>query len=225
MHQENHWLAHRPVQATTSPNRNRDKLLCVVEGAHDIEFLTRISRIVHASDATLPDLAEVQKNDKLIFIPRGGGEILAWGTRLAALGLPQFHLADSEQEPETRLRRKEVGILNEIPRCQAVLCEKRALENYLHTDAIYLASGLRLNFGPYDDVASLAAHRCFERTAIGANWGSLSMRARKRLRDRAKKWLNSEAVDRMSSDLITEADARGEIRSWFAAIAHLLNRC
>jgi hypothetical protein len=49
----------------------------------------------------------------------------------------------------------------------------------------------------------------------------LSRRARRRLRDKAKKWLNRDAVERMTPERLAERDPAGEVISWLRMIAEL----
>lgn len=42
------------------------KLLLLVEGINDIDFLKRISAVLHADDQSLPDLAKLDQRDSLI---------------------------------------------------------------------------------------------------------------------------------------------------------------
>lgn len=102
----------------------------------------------------------------------------------------------------------------------AALTSKRTIENYLHPAAVVEASGLALSFADTDDVATLAASARLQQTA-GKTWKSLSARARRRLRGKAKKWLNRDAVDRMTVERLAERDTQGEIRSWLLTIAQL----
>jgi hypothetical protein len=67
----------------------------------------------------------------------------------------------------------------------------------------------------------LVAERCFLRQHPADRWGELSTRARRRLRNRAKSWLNTLAVDRMSVARFAERDPVGEIRGWLRIIAEL----
>jgi len=50
-------------------------VLLVVEGFNDIEFLRRISKILHAQDCSLSDLDELEEQGRIVFIPFGGGGI------------------------------------------------------------------------------------------------------------------------------------------------------
>src|SRR5690348_15080942 len=73
------WAALRAYLARTPPSAARyDKLLVVVEGKHDVEFLRRISRILHRDEARLPDLSGLEGSGRLVFVPFGGGDIFGW---------------------------------------------------------------------------------------------------------------------------------------------------
>jgi hypothetical protein len=48
------------------------RVLVVLEGAFDIEFLRRISRRLAADSTGVPDLAALQQRGELVFFPFGG---------------------------------------------------------------------------------------------------------------------------------------------------------
>jgi hypothetical protein len=95
------------------------------------------------------------------------------------------------------------------------------MENYLHCDAVLEARGIEVQFTDDDDLADLVAERCFLRQHPGAGWRELSARARRRLRNRAKTWLNTLAVDRMTVARFSERDPVGEINSWLRIVAEM----
>jgi hypothetical protein len=82
------WLL-RHSPADLSPTRAR--ILVVVEGPHDIEFLSRISTILSLQASAVPNLAQMERRQQLVFIPFGGGDLSLWTTRLEALHLPEWH--------------------------------------------------------------------------------------------------------------------------------------
>lgn len=49
--------------------------LVMLEGRNEIEFLKRISKILHANDAAVPDLSQLERLGMLVFIPVGGGAV------------------------------------------------------------------------------------------------------------------------------------------------------
>ena len=90
--------------------------------------------------------------------------------------------------------------------------------------AIFEASGISVAFSDDDNVPDLIARKANERHEPGVAWDDLSARARKRLRYKAKKWLNTRAVEKMTAERLAERDTSGEVRSWLATIATLSHR-
>jgi hypothetical protein len=166
----------------------------------------------------VPDLSTVIEAGQLVIVPAGGGDPVAWAGRLAPLGLPQFHLYDREQQPHTSARYRAIAELNRRAGCQGVLLAKRSLENYLHPAAITAAGGPELCFGDNDAIGMLLAEQRFEITAPGAAWDALSQRARQRLANCAKRWLNRTAVEHMSRPLLAKRDPAGELLAHLRAI-------
>ncbi len=206
-------------RTNTSPPR---PLLLVVEGVHDVEFMRRISSILHRDDLALPDLGREETSGRLIFLPAGGGSIGTWALKLWQLGLPQFHLYDREMSPATEVRRYLVNAINARPGCRAVLTTKRGLENYLHADAIVESSGVFVRVTDEDSIADRIAYEQHRRKPENTPWEQLTPRARKRCRERVKRWLNTRAVDCMTAMRLSERDPAGEVRSWLTTIGFLL---
>jgi hypothetical protein len=199
------------------------RVLVVVEGPNDVEFLRRISRVVHTREADLPDLATMERQGQLIFVPLGGGGIAAWDNRLAPLGLPEFYLFDRELPPETDVRQAIVDRVNQRDGCHAVLTRKRSVENYLHPLALERAGGVPIEFGDFDPLADFVAKASFEESQPAMPWELLPRRAWRRLANRAKRWLNTRVVDQMTPELLDARDPDGEVRSWLGAIARLVS--
>ena len=197
------------------------KLLVVVEGVHDIEFLRRISAMLHAHDPMLPDLGAMEHRGELVFVPSGGADLKSWTHRLAPLGNPEYHLYDREDPPETELRRQLADSVNRRPGCRAVVTSKRTLENYLHPAAIREAGGVEIDFGDDDAVADLIARQAYVKEYPDVPWEELPRRTQTRRRNRVKRWLNTKAVDRMTPQRLAERDPKGEVRSWLEAMMRL----
>lgn len=211
-------LATQTWEANLQPSL---RVLVVVEGQHDIEFLRRLSERLNAGVSSVPRLAAMEARGELLFLPTGGGDLRAWSRRLAPLRCAEFHLYDREQLPETELRRQAIAAVRGRPNCHATLTTKRTLENYLHPTAIQLATGTQLQFTAEDDVAALLARERFQSRYPAASWDGLSLRSRKRLTNRAKRVLNRQAVEWMSPTLLEETGCAEEVYGWYRAIQRL----
>ena len=201
------------------PPKNRPRVLVVVEGPHDIEFLKRISAMLAADDPSLPDLAAMQRRGELVFVPFGGGDLWLWTDRFAPLRISEFHLYDREQPPESDVRHRAAAVVNQRPHCHAAVTGKRSLENYLHPAAIQEALGVSLEFSDDDAVADLAARHLYNGDDI--LWKELPRRVQTRRRNRIKKWLHTRAVERMTAARLAEQDPQQEVVSWLRTIARL----
>ena len=151
------------------PPRSRAKLLVVVEGRRDVVFLLTLSRVLHAADSAIPDLGVLESASELVFLPFGGGDVLSWADRLAAIGLPELHIYDRERSPETELRQQAADLVELRQNCRAFVSQKRSMENYIHPSCIRGISGLELAYGDDDDVAELVARGCHAR--LGSRMG------------------------------------------------------
>ncbi len=196
-------------------------LLILLEGANDLEFLVRIASRVHFGSTSIPDVGRLQADGRVVLVPLGGGDPATWPDRLRALELPEFHLYDREQSPETDIRRRAVARVNARPSCFAALTGKRCLENYLHPQAIAAAGGVELAFSDDDPVSTMLARRRLEQEWPSLSWDELSRRAQRRLAASAKRWLNRVAVQQMTAELLAERDPAGELLGWLRKIGQL----
>ncbi|HVC98381.1 MAG TPA: hypothetical protein VND64_32240 [Pirellulales bacterium] len=111
--------------------------LLVVEGQQDVTFLRGISRLLHADDPMLPDLGKLERAGALVMLPVGGDH-LAWATRMAALGLPEFLLLDREVPRATERRQQAAEIVNQRRNFRACVTQKLAIESCLHPLAVQI---------------------------------------------------------------------------------------
>lgn len=200
--------------------RRTARLIVILEGGYDVSFLKRVSQTLHADDPRIPELRALERSGTIVFVPIGGSNFTHWTNRLAGLALPEFHLLDREIPLLTEERQQAAEIVNGRPGCRAVLTGKRAMEHYLSREALREARGLDVAFGDHDDIPQLVARFLIER-AGGPDWSALPARSRRRLKDRAKRWLNTEAISRMTVTRLTQRDPAGDIRSWLTTIAEM----
>lgn len=196
------------------------QLAFVLEGPNDVAHLKRLSRILSRSDPGVPDLDELARTGTIAFVTTGAASICPIPAALCGVGPPEFHLYDRETSCTTRQRQRLVEAINLRPNCRAFLTRRRALENYLHPDAIEEARGVRVSYGPDDDVAAHVAAAMLE--LVPHQWQQLSMRTRRRVRCRIKKWLNTIAAERMTRERLQDHGVDEEVLGWFRTVSALL---
>ncbi len=211
-----------PPSHDADPSATNRPLLLLVEGSNDAEFLVRLSRVLYQSGASAINLADLVASRRLVIVPFGGGISQDLWNRFAPLGCPEFHLYDREVGPQTSQRQELARRVNSRPSCHAQVTDKRSLENYLHPAAIQAAGGGELIFGDEDCVAQVMVRSKLRKLPAAPHWEKLSPRTRQRLTYRAKSWLNTQAVDQMTPQLLAERDPAGEVLRWFLTLASLL---
>lgn len=158
--------------------------------------------MLNASDCSLPNLVDLERQGVVVFIPFGGGKVGDWAKRFAPLHIAEFHIYDHELPPEAELHRKAASVVNQRPDCHATLTRKRSLENYLHPTAIEASLGLKVEFDDFDPVAEIIARKIFEQRNPSTPWHLLTRRAQKRAANYAKRRLNTKAVESMTAELL-----------------------
>lgn len=200
------------------------KVFLGVEGKWDIEFLKRISRILHASDSSIPDLNVAESSSALVFIPLGGSSMELWSSRIAMLDRPEFYITDRDNAPPANPKyHTHIVAWNARANCKAFCTTKRELENYLHVDAIKtIASAFPNSIGDFDDVPLLLAEALHTEDTTAPPWITLDSETKKYKASRAKRRLNQECVDRMTVALLAQSDPEGEIATWLKSVGEKL---
>lgn len=199
------------------------KLFIGVEGINDINFLKGMSQVLKNHGEDVPDLEKLETDGEIIFIPCGGTNLALWVSRLANLNRPEFHLFDRDDPPPAVSKYQHV--VNEINRrdnSNALLTKKKEMENYLHPKAISsVRQGLSISFGDFDDVPEIVAQAIHRISESEIGWDGLSEKKRGKKKSRAKQWLNVDAVQAMTPELLDERDPEGDVRGWFFQISQL----
>jgi energy-coupling factor transporter ATP-binding protein EcfA2 len=197
-----------------------------VEGKWDIEFLKRISKIIHFSNPAVPDLESAESSGALVFIPLGGSSMELWTARLAGLDRPEFYLTDRDTPPPANPKyHAQHAVWNARPNCTVFCTNKRELENYLHPDAIKLvAPSFPDAIAAFDDVPLMLAEVLHSADPHSSPWGALAPEKRKEKAGRAKRRLNQECVGNMTVSLLAESDPDGEVVQWLSALGEQLTQ-
>jgi len=184
------------------------KLFIGVEGPNDVNFLKNISAILSASDEDMPNLEQLEDEGKIIFLEAGGSNLASFvNKKFSEFNRPEYHIFDREQEPPTPSQNQTyVDAINNDGNSQrsARLTQKREMENYLHPDAIKcVRPEVDIQFEDFDDVPEMISQ------VTGQNHRTI------------KRWLNAEAVCKMTPERLVERDSSNEIRGWLSDIKQL----
>jgi putative ATP-dependent endonuclease of the OLD family len=198
------------------------RLFVGVEGMNDIDFLRSMSEILHAAGENVPELADLEQQGQIVFVPLGGSSLSLWTHRLAGLNRPEFHLYDRDKEPPTSAPYQAAAdAINARDLAVAMITGKKEMENYIHPDAISDALGIDIQFGDFDDVPDLVAEQLHILNGGQAVWAEIDPEKKRKKVSRAKRRLNTEAVQAMSAARLDAIDTNGDFRSWLAEIARL----
>lgn len=198
------------------------KIFVGVEGKHDIDFLCRISAILAETEVDIMDLGALEARGQLIFVPAGGSNVALWVSRLKAFGLPEFHIFDRDLEPPAHPKYKDVEDQhNAMTHVTAVHTSRRELENYLHPDAIQSARPTLTvgEVGAFESVPMACAKATYLVDQSLEQWNALDKPSKKSKVNKAKTWLNTDAVSKMTLERLTEIDTNDDIRTWLRQIA------
>jgi putative ATP-dependent endonuclease of the OLD family len=197
-----------------------------VEGKWDIEFLKRISNMLHAANPTVPDLEAAEASGQLVFVPLGGSSMELWTARLAGLDRPEFYLTDRDNAPPAAPKYDaQHQLWAARPNCTVLCTTKRELENYLHSDAIRsIAPLFPTTIADFDDVPMMLAEALHSADPAAPSWSTLPHEKQKEKAGRAKRRLNQECADNMTAALLAESDPAGEIAGWLTAIGATLTQ-
>ena len=179
---------------------NRIRVLICVEGPTDVTALQWLSRALHSADPTIPDLS---CDPRIAFVVLGGGTLKHWVNQhyLSGLGRPEVHIYDNDVA-------KYSDAINDVNSradgSWGVQTQKREIENYLHSDAVFEGLSLTISINDNDDIPGLFR-------AI-AKWNS----------DTAKRKLAQYAFPKMTAGRMGERDPSGEVEGWFRRIGTML---
>jgi len=209
---------------------NSIKLFIGVEGPHDISFLKSMSRILRTEIDVL-DLPQMELDGELIFFPLGGASLALWTSRLEPLCRPEFHLYDRDNQPPASAKYQPIiDSVNLRAGCRAISTEKKAMENYLHFEAINdsygqfgIVLGLTTNFADFDDVPERIAQLVHAISGSPKAWLELDDTTRKKKICNAKCNLNGIAASLMTRQHLDAVDPGGEVIRWFSQIKELID--
>lgn len=194
------------------PDKRIQLLLCV-EGPTDVDFFINISKILNASDPTIPNL-EIEK--RVAILPLGGSTLKQWVDNYYSrnLELPEVHIYDRDTAIPPTYQTAVNTVNARVDGSWATLTNKREIENYIHPDAIEEVFDVPITFTDTCDVPNILS------TAINLDSTNPFYRLNA---SRAKKLINEFAVKKMTVERIAEIDTANEIDNWLRQIANRLS--
>ncbi|VTU24959.1 recombination protein F [Variovorax sp. SRS16] len=205
------------------PDR-RVQVLVFVEGPNDIEFLERIGAMLKSS---MPNVVDFTSDTRVALVPLGGSSLKQWVAKhyLRNLGLPEVHIYDRDDDTPPKYQGEYDKVNSRTDKSWAVITTKRELENYLHADAIAEGmDGITVAFTGTCDLPLIVAKAVHEASAGSKPWADVLMDD-KELRNKvsqAKKRLNRDAAEKMTSARLTQSDGAGEVSGWLTRIHGML---
>ncbi|MEQ8474788.1 MAG: ATP-binding protein [Fulvivirga sp.] len=210
--------------------KNKVKVLVFVEGENDINGLIGFSKLLNANDNSIINL---ENNEAVAFIPTGGSQLKHYIEKKYLDGLlqSQVHIYDSDIPTYVQ----SVSDLNAEGNDKKIgyNTTKLELENYLHHEAInecYQDLNITINLTEItdiDDVPKKVAMAVHSATST-SDWSSINPdpikneEKQKRKISKVKRLLNTNAVNRMTIDRLTERGAYDEIRIWLDKIREFI---
>jgi len=206
------------------PNHNV-RLFVGVEGPNDIEFLSRVSVALSATESDIPNLLVQEQSGRLVYIPMGGSTLELWTNRLQGLSIPEVHIMDRDNAPP--MLPKYHGAAERVNArgadAIAFTTSCREAENLIHPDAISEEFGhAPASIQPFDDVPALVAELVHSASNSTIPWASLDEDKREKKISKAKRRLNRGAADRMTPERLTASDPANEVRTWLRRIGQHL---
>jgi len=199
------------------------KTLLFVEGNHDINALKIYSRILNANN---PEIINLNDNDSIGIIISGGSSLKFYidNKYLDGLGKPEVHIYDNDiaEYRDYVARINGAGNRNK----KAFNTTKLELENYLTKEAIeeaYALNGTIITLPEIDDnmdVPNTVAKILYE-TSTGKDWINLEETKQKKSESRVKKLLNTQAVEQMTIERLTQRNGIIDIQLWLETITEL----
>lgn len=197
---------------------SRARVLVYVEGPHDVNFLTHISRLLRSSDTSYID---IENDPRVAFVVTGGGNLQHWvnARYLGRLKRIEVHIYDRDDQVPPKYQSSIDAVNTRNDGSVAYLTIKREMENYLHEDAIQAATGFTIPFSDMCDVPALFAEAQHTASATGVLWPDVNDKKRAYKISRAKKRLNEEVAAQMTLAHLEERDPAGEVKGWFMQIS------
>lgn len=195
---------------------SRVQVLLFVEGPTDVAAIKSLSKALHASDSSLPDL---ENDPRIAFIITGGSTLQHWINKRYLNGLrkKEVHIYDRDVKKYGDQVQK---VNNRDDGSWAVLTKKHEIESYLHPAAIKEAFGISIEVKDDPKIGEETPKIFSEKYSTHQNQSGSS--GFEKIKESTAKKLLSKAFSKMTAEMIDERDGAGEVRSWMKRIGDML---
>lgn len=189
------------------------RVLLYVEGNNDISALKRYSKLLYDNHIIAED---IMSSAKVGIVITGGSSLRYYidNKYLDGLGKPAVHIYDNDK-PEYRKYVSQVNAEG-VPTKKAFNTSMLEMENFLCKEAIeeaYAANGqshLALQVIGHDTDVPIMVCRAFN-----PDWDTFDEEKQGKKESIVKRFLNRQAIDKMSIERLEARGVKDEIRGWF----------
>ena len=188
------------------------KVLLYVEGNNDVSALKVYSQLLFENDVIEEDIMSSNK----VGIVISGGSLLRYyidNKYLDGLGKPALHIYDNDKQEYRELVAKINAEGNQNKK--AFNTSMFEMENFLCKEAIeeaYADNALTVSIPDFDDQADVPILVC---KANNPDWDTFEEKKKKNKESKVKRFLNTQAVAKMSVEQLDAKGVKQELKSWF----------
>lgn len=203
------------------PDPRRAKVLVLLEGPSDVDFLLAAAEL-YAQLGT--DVIDLRDCEQVCVLPIGGSNLQQWVRKryLQELDCIEVHIMDRGGHTPPRYQNDVDEINNRGTRDCAFLSTRREIENYIPVSLIDQEFGIQCGAIPPDESVPARIVQLERAAATDPNvvpWDRLDDEKKAKLQSTAKNRIARNCVPRMTAADLQTSDADAEVKSWLEAIA------
>jgi predicted ATPase len=196
--------------------RRRPNVIVYVEGPNDIKFLKHICSMLREYH---PHLVCISTDPRVAFVMAGGSTLQDWIEQrfLKGFDCSEVHIYDRDDKDKPTYQ-SAVDLVQSRPRTFATLTNKRAMENYLHEDAVKVAFDVPIKIEDWSDVPG-DVHRALQEQSKQAT-------TKKQIPNKRniKRTLNDKVASAMTLEMLSDRDPDEEVYGWLFKIKDFANQ-
>ena len=194
------------------------KVLLYVEGNNDVSALKGYSKLLYDGEMIEED---IMSSEKVGIVISGGSSMRYYidNRYLDGLGKPAVYIYDNDK-PEYRTHVADINAEGN-PTKKAFNTSMLEMENFLCKEAIeeaYRDNGLTVSIPDFDGQADVPTLVC---KANNSDWDTLDESVKKKKESKVKRFLNTQAVAKMTIGRLEAKGVKQELKTWFDTMIEL----